>query len=68
MQRNGRKRDTGGEPRVLSREEFRRLVAARVQDQFGMTLEQFAEAFRSGSLDSDPAAYDLALLVGGGRR
>jgi hypothetical protein len=45
-------------------EEFRALVAGRIQHFFGMSLDEFARAFRAGELDERPIAFDLALLAG----
>jgi hypothetical protein len=56
---------TAHEPKILTRSEFRELVIQRVREKFGMSLEEFLRAFRAGELDTDSAAYDLALLVGG---
>lgn len=52
------------EARILDRNEFRELVEGRIRERFAMTLTEFAEAFRSGALDEDPAALDLALISG----
>jgi len=49
---------------ALQDDEFRKLVADRVRRFFGMTLDEFARAFRAGELDGRPIACDLALLVG----
>jgi hypothetical protein len=45
-------------------EEFRELVAERIRRFFGMSIEDFARAFRAGELDQRPMAFDLALLAG----
>jgi hypothetical protein len=51
-------------PRVLNAVEFRDLVEERVRRLFGMTLDEFAKAFRAGKFDGDPAAYSLAVIAG----
>ena len=48
----------------LQNDEFRQLVAERVRRFFGMSVDEFARAFRAGELDDRPIALDLALLVG----
>ncbi len=48
----------------LQNDEFRQLVAERVRRFFGMSVDEFARAFRAGELDERPIALDLALLVG----
>jgi hypothetical protein len=52
------------QPQALGAKEFRDLVEERVQRTFGMTLEDFAKAFKAGKLDGDPAAYSLAVIAG----
>jgi hypothetical protein len=49
---------------VLSRDAYRRVIEERVQDRFGMSLADFAEAFEEGKLADDPAAYELAVVSG----
>jgi hypothetical protein len=53
---------------TLSPEAFRRIVEERVRDRFDMSLTEFADAFRAGKLDGDPAAYDLAVVSGASTR
>lgn len=53
---------------ATSSERFREIVEARVRARFDMTLPEFAEAFRSGRLDDDPAAYELAVVSGASAR
>lgn len=53
---------------VLAPDAFRRLLEARTQALFGMTLTEFAEAFRAGKLDDDPAAIELAVASGASSR
>jgi hypothetical protein len=53
---------------VLAPEAFRRLLEERVGARFGMSLTEFADAFRAGKLDDDPAAYELAVASGASAR
>ena len=63
-----RRKDGAMEPTrksyVLSRDAYRRVVEERVRDRYDMSLTEFADAFRSGKLADDPAAYDLAVVSG----
>lgn len=52
----------------LGPDRFREIVEARVRARFDMTLSEFADAFRSGRLDDDPAAYELAVVSGASAR
>jgi hypothetical protein len=61
-------RTTAAKSVNLESDEYRQLVIERVRRFFGMTLEEFATAFRAGDLDDRPIALDLALLVGVKRR
>lgn len=56
------------EPQELGPEEFRRLVEDRIRRRFGMTLDEFVSALRSGELPDTPEVADLAILVGAGSR
>jgi hypothetical protein len=56
------------ESHVLAPEAFRRMVEGRVRARFDMSLTEFAEAFRAGKLDDDPAAYELAVVSGASSR
>ena len=56
------------QPWVLAPDAFRRLIEERVQARFDMSLAEFAEAFRAGKLEDDPAAYELAVASGASSR
>lgn len=62
LRRHGR--PVVSESHVLSADAFRRLVEDRIRVRFNMSLNEFAEAFRAGKLDDDPAAYELAVISG----
>ena len=64
----GRRVAAAQEPHVLAPEAFRKLVEARIETRFGMSLHEFADAFRAGKLDDDPAAYELAVISGASSR
>jgi hypothetical protein len=54
----------GTEPLRLSQEEFEELLASRVRDAFGMSVEEFQAALNDGSLDAESfEVSDLALAV-----
>lgn len=55
-------------PGVLAPEVFRSLLEAQVQARFGMSLAEFAAAFRAGRLDDDPGAYEFAVASGASSR
>jgi hypothetical protein len=52
------------EARELSVDEFHDLLEERTQRYFNMTLAEFVIALDSGELDDDPAALDIAILLG----
>lgn len=52
---------------VEGQERFRRLVEDRCRHEFRMSLDEFLREFRAGRFNDRPAAFDLALLVGGAR-
>lgn len=56
------------EPKELTAEEFRALLEERCRRYFDMSLEEFLTALDAGELDDQPAAADLAILVGAGPR
>jgi hypothetical protein len=56
------------ESHVLAPDAFRRIVESRIRARFDMSLTEFAEAFRAGKLDDDPAAYELAVISGASDR
>lgn len=56
------------ESHVLASDAFRRIVEDRIRARFNMSLMEFAEAFRAGKLDDDPAAYELAVVSGASAR
>lgn len=56
------------QPGTVAPEEFRRIVEDRIRGRFGMSLTEFVAAFRSGKLDDDPAAYELAVVSGASSR
>jgi hypothetical protein len=64
----GRRGPAAFESHVLAPDAFRRLVEDRVRARFDMSLVEFAEAFRAGRLDDDPAAYELAVISGASSR
>jgi hypothetical protein len=66
MKENGA--ETAREPWVLSRDAYRRVVENRVRERFGMSLTEFAEAFRAGKLADDPSASELAVVSGASPR
>lgn len=66
--RLGGRMETRRQSWVLAPDAFRRMIEDRIRDRFGMTLPEFAEAFRAGKLDDDPAAYDLAVSSGASAR
>ena len=55
-------------PGALAPEAFRRVLEQRVEARFGMSLTEFAEAFRTGRLDDDPVAFELAVASGASSR
>lgn len=52
------------ESKELTPEEFRALLEERTRYYFGMSLDEFTAALDEGRLDDEPAAMDLAILIG----
>jgi hypothetical protein len=54
-----------GKTTGLTREEFTALLESRVEDAFGMSLDEFEVALEEGRLDPDaPHVASLAILIG----
>ena len=56
------------QPQQLGRTPFMALLEERTRRYFGLSLEAFIRSFEAGELDDEPAALDIALLVGAGTR
>jgi hypothetical protein len=55
-------------PWVLARDAYGRVLEERAQERFGMSLGDFAGAFKAGQFADDPAAYELAVASGASKR